>query len=73
MKSQVPRWTTSIPMAQKAYNQYVGGMTDGCIMLAHSQGGLFTVNAVLEHPVCSGCCYVAFTQSLSRWQQGGSQ
>ena len=66
MKSQVPRWTTSIPMAQKAYNQYVGGMTDGCIMLAHSQGGLFTVNAVLEHPVCSGCCYAAFTQSLSR-------
>lgn len=50
IKSQVPRWTTSIPMAQKAYDQYVGSMTDGCIMLAHSQGGLFTVNAVLEHP-----------------------
>ena len=50
LKSQVPRWTTSIPMAQKAYDQYVGGMTDGCIMLAHSQGGLFTVNAALAHP-----------------------
>ena len=37
-------------MAQKAYDQYVGGMTDGCIMLAHSQGGLFTVNAALAHP-----------------------
>ncbi|MEI3103384.1 MAG: alpha/beta fold hydrolase [Oscillospiraceae bacterium] len=50
IKSQVPRWTTSIPMAQKAYDQYVGDMKDGCIMLAHSQGGLFTVNAALAHP-----------------------
>ena len=50
IKSQVPRWTTSIPMAQKAYDQYVGDMKDGCIMLAHSPGGLFTVNAALAHP-----------------------
>ncbi len=50
VKSQVPRWTCTIPMAQKAYNEYVDSMKDGCILLAHSQGGLFTLNAALEHP-----------------------
>lgn len=49
VKQQVPRWTTSIPIAQKAYDQYVGSMTDGCILLAHSQGGLFTLNAALKN------------------------
>lgn len=44
IKQQVPRWTTSIPMAQDAYNAY-----DGCILLAHSQGGLFALNAA---PAC---------------------
>ncbi len=50
IKENVPRWTTSIPHAQKAYDEYVGGMNEGCILLAHSQGGLFTVNAALAHP-----------------------
>ena len=49
VKQQVPRWTTSIPMAQEAYNQYIGEMEDGCILLAHSQGGLFAINAALAH------------------------
>ena len=50
IKQQVPRWTTSIDMAQEAYNTYIGSMTDGCILLAHSQGGLFALNAALAHP-----------------------
>ncbi|MBQ4042747.1 MAG: esterase [Clostridia bacterium] len=50
MKQQVPRWTSSIAMSQKSYDEYVGSMTDGCILLAHSQGGLFTLPAALKHP-----------------------
>lgn len=49
MKQQVPRWTTSNAMVQAAYNEYFASMTDGCILLAHSQGGLFTLNAALEN------------------------
>lgn len=49
MKQQVPRWTTSNAMVQNAYNEYFKSMTDGCILLAHSQGGLFTLNAALEN------------------------
>ena len=45
IKQQVPRWTTSIPIAQNAYDQYVNSMNEGCILLAHSQGGLFALNA----------------------------
>lgn len=50
IKQQVPRWTTSNPMAQRAYDQYIAQQTDGCILLAHSQGGLFSVNAALANP-----------------------
>lgn len=50
IKQQVPRWTTSIPMAQEAYNAYIASMKDGCILLAHSQGGLFALNAALACP-----------------------
>lgn len=49
MKQQVPRWTTSNAMVQKAYDVYVDSMTDGCILLAHSQGGFFALNTLLEH------------------------
>ena len=49
VKQQVPRWITSTAMAQKAYDQYIGSLNDGCILLAHSQGGLFAVNAALAH------------------------
>lgn len=47
MKQQVPRWTTSNAMVQAAYDEYFGSMTDGCILLAHSQGGFFSLNSVL--------------------------
>ena len=36
-------------MAHKAYDQYIGGMKEGCILLAHSQGGLFAINAALAN------------------------
>lgn len=49
IKQQVPRWTTSNAMVQKAYDEYVGSMNGGCILLAHSQGGLFTVEAALKN------------------------
>lgn len=50
MKQQVPRWTTSNAMVQAAYDEYVGSLTEGCILLAHSQGGLFTLEAALKNP-----------------------
>lgn len=50
MKQQVPRWTTSNAMVQAAYDEYISSLTDGCVILAHSQGGFFTMNTVLKHP-----------------------
>ena len=49
MKQQVPRWTTSNAMVQAAYDECFAGMTDGMIVLAHSQGGLFALNAALKN------------------------
>lgn len=50
MKQHVPRWTSSNDMAQKAYDKYFGSLTDGFILLAHSQGGFFSLNSVLTCP-----------------------
>lgn len=50
MKQQVPRWLTSDAMVQAAYDEYVGSMTDGCILLTHSQGAIFALNAALKYP-----------------------
>lgn len=50
MKQQVPRCTTSNAMVQAAYDEYFGSMTDGCIILAHSQGGLFSLAAAMTCP-----------------------
>ncbi|MBM6998552.1 alpha/beta fold hydrolase [bacterium] len=50
MKQQVPRWTTSNAMVQAAYDEYFGSMTDGFVICAHSQGGLFALAAALRHP-----------------------
>ena len=50
MKQHVPRWTSSNEMIQKAYDEYFASMTDGFIILAHSQGGLFSLNAALKCP-----------------------
>lgn len=48
MKQQVPRWTTSNDMVLKAYEEYFSSMTDGFIILAHSQGGFFSLNTALK-------------------------
>ncbi len=50
MKQQVPRWTSSNAMVQKAYDEYFGSMDEGFILLAHSQGGFFSLNSVLTCP-----------------------
>lgn len=50
MKQQVPRWTTSNAMVQAAYDEYFGSLTDGCIILAHSQGSLFALESALKFP-----------------------
>lgn len=50
MKQQVPRWTTSNAMVQAAYDEYFGSLTDGCIILAHSQGSLFALESALRYP-----------------------
>ena len=48
IKQQVPRWTTSNVMVQAAYDEYFQSMTDGFIVLAHSQGSLFALEAALK-------------------------
>lgn len=49
-KQFIPRWTTSTSMAEEAYNEYIGSLKDGCILMAHSQGGLFAMRAALKYP-----------------------
>ena len=49
MKQHVPRWTTSNDMVQAAYDEYFASMKEGMIVLAHSQGGLFSLKAALRH------------------------
>lgn len=50
MKQQIPRWLSSARMSEIAYNEYIGSFNDGCILLAHSQGGLFALKAALAYP-----------------------
>ena len=49
MKQHVPRWTSSNAMVQKAYDTYFESQKEGMIVLAHSQGGLFSLNAALKN------------------------
>lgn len=49
MKQHVPRWTTSNAMVQKAYDTYFESQKEGMIVLAHSQGGQFSLNAALKN------------------------
>ena len=49
-KQFIPRWVTSTAWAEEAYDLYVEQMTEGCILMAHSQGGLFAIRAALKHP-----------------------
>lgn len=48
IKMHVPRWTSSNDMVQAAYDEYFGSLTEGCIILAHSQGGLFSLNSAVK-------------------------
>ena len=45
----VPRWTTSNAWIQAAYDELVR-QTGPCVILAHSQGGVFAFNAALTAP-----------------------
>ncbi len=49
MKQHVPRGTTSNAMVQAAYDTYFASMKEGMIVLAHSQGGLFALEAARKH------------------------
>ncbi len=46
----IPRWTTSTAMTEAAYYEYIGGLKQGCILPAHSQGGLYALRAALKYP-----------------------
>lgn len=48
-KQSIPRWANNDARTQKAYNQYVDQVCP-CVLVAHSQGGNFAVNAALRHP-----------------------
>jgi pimeloyl-ACP methyl ester carboxylesterase len=49
MSQFVPRWGTNDAMTQHAYDALVAGF-DGAIVLTHSQGGNFGLNAALAAP-----------------------
>ncbi len=50
-KQFVPRWADSDARIQAAYDALVGEkFAGGCVILAHSQGGAFAVNAALKYP-----------------------
>lgn len=50
MKQNVPRWVTSAEWTQAAFDEYVGMMEQGCILIAHSTGCLFAAQSALRHP-----------------------
>ena len=45
MKAANPRWTTSGEWTQKAFDEYVGSMKQGCILVSHSTGCLYAERA----------------------------
>ena len=50
-KQFVPRWTDTDARIQAAYDSMVSEkFPSGCVILAHSQGGAFAVNAALHNP-----------------------
>lgn len=47
----VPRWTSTDGLIMAAYNELIDKkFTGGCVVLAHSQGGGFAINAALANP-----------------------
>src|SRR2546421_4778831 len=49
MKQGVPRWASTDPLIQAAYNQYVQKVCP-CVIVVHSQSGNFGFNAALAAP-----------------------
>jgi pimeloyl-ACP methyl ester carboxylesterase len=49
MRQGVPRWTTTDPATQAAYNTFVGAHCP-CVIITHSQGGNFAFNMTLANP-----------------------
>lgn len=48
-KQSIPRWVTSDPMTQAAYNTYIASFTKGSVPLVHSQAGNFAIQAALAN------------------------
>jgi pimeloyl-ACP methyl ester carboxylesterase len=49
MRQGVPRWATTDPQIQAAYDAYVQAVCP-CVIVVHSQGGNFAFNAALNAP-----------------------
>ena len=49
MRQAVPRWTSTDPQIQAAYDAYVQAACP-CVIVVHSQGGNFAFNAALRAP-----------------------
>ena len=48
-KQSVPRWASNDALTQQAYDAYVEKSCP-CVIVVHSQGGFFAMNAALRHP-----------------------
>ena len=48
-KQSIPRWASNDGITQLAYNQYVEKACP-CVIVVHSQGGNFAINAALKYP-----------------------
>jgi len=49
-KQFVPRWKSTDPLALEAYVEYMNQFDDGAVVIAHSQGTKFAMDAMLEAP-----------------------
>ena len=49
-KQIVPRWRSMDDWAQAAYDELAAGFSEGCVIMAHSQGANFALPAALANP-----------------------
>ena len=49
-KQFVPRWKSTDPAALSAYLEYMNKFDDGAVVIAHSQGSKFAMDAMLKVP-----------------------
>lgn len=49
-KQFVPRWKSTDPIALSAYLEYMNQLDDGAVVIAHSQGSKFAMDAMLKVP-----------------------